>query len=67
MKAVQIKEFGDVDVLEEIDAPTPKILKKQVLIKNHAVAIDPYDVKFIQGLAGEADKLPLIPGSSVIG
>ena len=67
MKAVQIKEFGDVDVLEEIDTPTPKILKKQVLVKNHAVAIDPYDVKFIQGLAGEADKLPLIPGSSVIG
>ena len=45
MKAVQIKEFGDVDVLEEVEVDTPKILKKQVLIKNHATAIDPYDVK----------------------
>jgi len=67
MKAIQIKTFGDVDVLEEIEAPTPIITSKQVLIKNHAVAIDPYDVKFIQGLMGEADKLPLIPGSSVVG
>lgn len=67
MKAVQIKEFGDVDVLEEVEVDTPKILKKQVLIKNHATAIDPYDVKFVQGLMGEADKLPLIPGSSVVG
>lgn len=37
------------------------------MIKNHATAIDPYDVKFVQGLMGEADKLPLIPGSSVVG
>ena len=55
MKAVQIKEFGDVDVLEEVEVDTPKILKKQVLVKNHATAIDPYDVKFVQGLMGEAD------------
>ena len=28
MKAVQIKEFGDVDVLEEVEVDTPKILYK---------------------------------------
>ena len=67
MKAIQIKTFGDVDVFEEINTPTPTITSKQVLIKNHAVAIDPYDVKFVQGFMGEGDKLPLIPGSSVVG
>ncbi|MCM0582620.1 NADP-dependent oxidoreductase [Weissella diestrammenae] len=67
MQAIQIKAFGGVDTFEMVEQNKPTLKPKQVLIKNVAVAIDPYDVKFVMGLMGEADKLPLIPGSSVVG
>ncbi|MDR3241252.1 MAG: NADP-dependent oxidoreductase [Lactobacillaceae bacterium] len=67
MQAIQIKQFGDVDVFEMAEVATPELSPKQVLIKNHATAIDPYDVKFVMGKMGENDKWPLIPGSSVAG
>lgn len=67
MKAIQLENYGPVAGLNEIDTDTPKLLKKQLLVKNHAVAIDPYDVKFIAGKMGISEELPLIPGSSVVG
>lgn len=68
MKAVQIDAFGSVDQLYgRSDVPVPQLLPKQILVKTKVIAIDPYDVKFVQGFMGEADKLPLIPGSSVAG
>jgi NADPH:quinone reductase-like Zn-dependent oxidoreductase len=67
MKAIEVKKFGDVDVLEEVTVDSPTITSKQILVKNLATAIDPYDVHFVEGFMGEGDKLPLIPGSSVVG
>lgn len=67
MKAIQLENYGPVTGLNEINTDTPKLLKKQLLVKNHAVAIDPYDVKFIAGKMGTSEELPLIPGSSVVG
>lgn len=67
MKAIQLNQYGPVTGLTTITTETPKLLKKQVLVKNHAVAIDPYDVKFIAGNMGNSEELPLIPGSSVVG
>lgn len=67
MEAIEIKSFGDVDVLQSVESAQPALKAKQVLVKNRAVAIDPYDVKFVMGQMGEADKLPLVPGSSVVG
>lgn len=67
MKAIQLNQYGPVTGLNTITTETPKLLKKQVLVKNHAVAIDPYDVKFIAGNMGTSEELPLIPGSSVVG
>jgi len=66
MFAIEISEFGTPSVLKSAhtDAPTP--LASQVVIQNHAIAIDPFDVKFVSGAFGEK-KLPLIPGSSVVG
>ncbi|XZO07080.1 hypothetical protein ABU186_05565 [Weissella paramesenteroides] len=52
MKAIQLENYGPVTGLNEINTDTPKLLKKQLLVKNHAVAIDPYDVKFIAGKMG---------------
>ncbi|MBM7616894.1 NADPH:quinone reductase-like Zn-dependent oxidoreductase [Weissella uvarum] len=67
MQAIMLKQFGSVDQLEQSEVPTPELKPKQVLVQNHAVALDPYDVKFVAGQMGKADKLPLIPGSSVVG
>ncbi|MBX4173161.1 NADP-dependent oxidoreductase [Weissella viridescens] len=67
MLAIKLNQFGGVDALKEATVDRPAPSAKQVLIENHAVAIDPYDVKFVMGLMGEGDKLPLIPGSSIVG
>jgi NADPH:quinone reductase-like Zn-dependent oxidoreductase len=67
MDAIQIKTFGDLADLELVTLPEPTLLKKQVLVKSLATTIEPYDVKFIQGKMGEADKLPTIPGSTIVG
>ncbi|QBO36304.1 NADP-dependent oxidoreductase [Periweissella cryptocerci] len=66
MQAIQLKEFGDENQFVAVEVAQPAITSKQVLVKQEATAIDPYDVKFAQGLMGAAD-LPLIEGSSVAG
>lgn len=66
MLAIEMSEFGTPTVLKSSRVDTPKLTPSQVLIQNHAIAIDPYDVKFIAGLMGD-HKMPLIPGSSVVG
>lgn len=61
-------DYGDVDVLVATKTAVQPIIKPtQVLVKQHATAIDPYDVKFRQGLMGQEKTIPLIPGSSVAG
>ena len=60
--------YGDLDVLMDTQtAQRPEIKSKQVLVQQHATAIDSYDVKFRQGLMGTDKPTPLIPGSSVSG
>ena len=68
MYAVEMINYGDLDVLMDTQtAQRPEIKSKQVLVQQHATAIDPYDVKFRQGLMGTDKPTPLIPGSSVSG
>lgn len=67
MDAILLNQFGSVTELQSARVDRPTLKPKQILVANHAVALDPYDVKFVMGLMGEADRLPLIPGSSVAG
>lgn len=67
MQAVQINQFGSVDVMEMAEVALPNLGDHQVLVQNYAVAIDPYDVKYVAGVFGPNDKWPVIPGSSVAG
>lgn len=68
MYAVEMINYGDLDVLMDTQtAQRPEIKSKQVLVQQHATAIDSYDVKFRQGLMGTDKPTPLIPGSSVSG
>ena len=68
MYAIEMTDYGDVDVLVATKTAVQPIIKPtQVLVKQHATAIDPYDVKFRQGLMGQEKTVPLISGSSVAG
>ncbi|MBZ5979243.1 MAG: NADP-dependent oxidoreductase [Leuconostoc gelidum] len=68
MYAIEMTGYGDVGVLVATKtAMQPTIKPTQVLVKQYATAIDPYDVKFRQGLMGQEKTVPLIPGSSVAG
>lgn len=66
MQVIQLKAFGDVDQFVAAEVSQPTITSKQVLVKQEATAIDPYDVKFAQGVMGEVE-FPVIDGSSVAG
>ncbi|MHA5168426.1 NADP-dependent oxidoreductase [Oenococcus oeni] len=67
MKAIEINEFGDVDVFYATEKKLADPKPNQVLVKNFATAIDPYDVKYRSGFYGGSDKLPTVLGSSVAG
>ncbi len=67
MKAIEINEFGDVDVFYETEKKLADPKPNQVLVKNFATSIDPYDVKYRSGFYGGSDKFPTILGSSVAG
>lgn len=58
MKAVQIKTYGGIDVLEINDnAPEPTPEKDQVLVEVHAASINPFDWKVREGYAKKYIKL----------
>ena len=66
MEAIVLEQFGGPEKLQIRTLPTPEITSKQILVKRLAVAIEPYDVKFAAGLAGDYD-LPVVMGSSIVG
>jgi len=49
MKAVFYNKYGDVDVLEFGDQPTPEPTDDEVLVKNYAAAFNPVDWKIFKG------------------
>jgi NADPH:quinone reductase-like Zn-dependent oxidoreductase len=73
MKAVRIHEFGGPEVLRYEDAPIPTLKPGEVLIRVHAVALNPPDWYLRDGYRSPpADwrppvELPVIPGSDVSG
>lgn len=69
MKAVRMHGYGSPEVLRYEDAPRPTIGDDEVLIRVHAVAVNPLDWKIRSGLAIEwfQPTLPLILGIDVAG
>ena len=54
MNAVQINEYGGVDVLTvKNDVPEPTLKAGQVLVENHAASINPVDWKIRAGYMKE--------------
>lgn len=68
MKAVQIKEYGDVNVLTYTDVARPKPNDDGILVKIHAAAVNPVDVKIRNGKGEKFGmELPIILGADFAG
>jgi len=67
MKAIQAAEFGGPEVLKLKEVPTPKPEAGQVLIKVHAVGVNPYDTYMRSGTYAIKPPLPYTPGSDAAG
>ena len=62
MKAVEIKEFGDRNVLETVDIEEPSPNKGQVKIKLHVTGLNPNESYTISGTYSFVPELPYVPG-----
>ena len=65
MKAIVVREFGGPDVLTFEDAPEPVPAAGQVLIKVHAVGVNPVDTYIRSGAYARKPALPYVPGSDI--
>jgi NADPH2:quinone reductase len=65
MKALRFEAFGTPDVLVHRDIPVPARNAGEVLVKIHAAAINPSDVKIVSGLFGGS--VPRTPGRDFAG
>jgi NADPH:quinone reductase-like Zn-dependent oxidoreductase len=65
IRAIQLAKFNDLDSLARVDVADPKVGPNEILVRNHAVAVDPIDWKIATGFRG--GNLPMILGSSLAG
>ncbi|MGA5299548.1 NADP-dependent oxidoreductase [Nucisporomicrobium flavum] len=73
MKAVRLHEYGGPEVLRYEDVPIPELKPGEVLVRVHAVGVNPPDWYLRDGLTvmpeemRPAIELPVIPGTDVSG
>lgn len=69
MKAVVIRSYGGTEVLETAEVPVPGVSEDEVLVRVHAVGVNPLDWKVRAGHLAEMlpYTFPLIPGWDVSG
>jgi NADPH:quinone reductase len=67
MKAIIVHEFGGPEVLKLEEVPTPKPAAGQVLVRVHAVGVNPYDTYMRAGTYAIKPPLPYTPGSDGAG
>jgi NADPH:quinone reductase len=67
MKAIRVSEYGGPSVLKVEDVPAPQPGAGQVLVRNHAVGINPVDTYLRSNTDNRGPKLPYTPGSDAAG
>ncbi|MDR3189741.1 MAG: NADP-dependent oxidoreductase [Lactobacillaceae bacterium] len=67
MQAIVFDEFGDTGVFHTASVEVPTVGAGQLLIKQQAIAMDPFDVKFRAGAFGGAATANTIGGSTIAG
>ena len=67
MKAIRVSEYGGPAVLKLEEVPTPQPGPSQVLVRNHAVGVNPVDTYLRSNTDNRGPKLPYTPGSDAAG
>ncbi|HKW92483.1 MAG TPA: NADPH:quinone reductase [Methylomirabilota bacterium] len=67
MKAIRVSEYGGPSVLKLEEVPTPQPGPNQVLVRNHAVGINPVDTYLRSNTDNRGPKLPYTPGADSAG
>lgn len=67
MKAIQVRELGEADVLELADVSEPVLKDDEVLVEVKAAAVNYADVLIRRGSYGTKRSLPFVPGFEAAG
>ena len=67
MKAIRVSEYGGPSVLKLEDVPALQPGANQVLVRNHAVGVNPVDTYLRSNTDNRGPKLPYTPGSDCAG
>ena len=67
MKAIRVSEYGGPSVLKLEEVPTPQPGANQVLVRNHAVGVNPVDTYLRSNTDNRGPKLPYTPGGDTGG
>src|SRR3989475_7632120 len=67
MKAIRVSEYGGPSVLKIEEIPALKHGSTQVLVRNHAVGVNPVDTYLRSNADNRGPKLPYTPGSDSAG
>src|SRR5688572_19608574 len=67
MKAIVAHEFGGPGVMKLEDVPAPVPGNGQVLIRIHAVGVNPVDTYILSGSYARKPQLPYTPGTDIGG
>jgi NADPH2:quinone reductase len=67
MRAIRVSESGGPSVLKLEEVPTPHPGQGQVLVRNHAVGVNPVDTYLRSNTDNRGPKLPYTPGSDAAG
>jgi len=67
LKAIRVKEFGGPEVLRIEDVPTPQPGPGQMLVRMHAIGINPVETYIRAGTYARLPELPYTPGNDGAG
>jgi NADPH2:quinone reductase len=67
MKAIRVSEYGGPSVLKLEEVPTPRPGPNQVLVRNHAVGVNPVDTYLRSNTDNRGPRLPYTPGADAAG
>ena len=67
MKAIRVSEYGGPSVLKLEEIPVPQPGQGQVLVRNHAVGVNPVDTYLRSNTDNRGPKLPYTPGGDAAG
>lgn len=67
MKAIRVHRFGDPSVMKIEELPDPVPVAGQVMVKIHAVGVNPFDTYIRSGTYGKLPALPYTPGADAAG